>query len=659
MKLLLRGGQTTMHSFRMLNQVIKHLFKIGIVVVLAVTIINLRGVFSVYDFKIYFIYLYSQILVLLSLLNTKISITNSIGEISTHLAIDVVNNNAVIAIFDRINEQIINTVFFSLKYGIIAVIILFSVFVTKGFLLNRRNVIRGKSLVSAKQLRFKIIIHNFIHSITSLEYYLNGLKHLVKRDLSYFSSVKLSNIPYPNHSEKTHTLITGAVGTGKTVLMTNLINQVRKKKQKAIIYDYMGVYTERFYDPSKGDILFNPLDKRTPNWSLINECNKSSDFDSIAKAFIPDKTSGDPYWENAARAVFAESIKYLKEQNNLSNRSLKDVFFSSDTSLFEKIIESSGILQKILPQDAERTTGSILSIMITYLKSLQYLSDNEESYFSIKNWVADDSKTGFLIVSSKADQHESLKPLISGLLEVAISSLLSLKQNRSRRVWIFLDELPSMHFIPSLQPGLAQARQFGGSFVLSLQLMAQLRSIYGRDIAQAVSGVCRNRVIFATPDEETASWCSDSLGKVEIEETKESSSYGSHEMRDGVNLSKHVQTKALILPTQIMNLEDLSCYIRFSNGFPVCLNKLEYKDYPQIASKFLENKLVNQVITNSDNVEENKVEDSKLNIVPIAPLNETQDIDQEITIDEEDLEEDNSDETSDSETFIISKPNFD
>lgn len=656
MKILLRGGQTTMHSFRMLRQVIKHLFKVGFIVMLAISFYSLKGRVSLYDLKVYAIYIYSKFLISLNLLNTKVNITNAAGESGTHLTSDIVNNAGVLNVFHNTNQQAINALGRSAQYGLIAVIILFLIFMAKGFFLNKKRILRGKAIVSPAQLRSKVIIHNVIKAIMSPKYYILGAINFFKLNFNYFSSIRLANIPYPSHSEKTHTLVTGAVGTGKTVLISNLIKQVRGKGQKAIIYDYMGVYTERFYDPSRGDILFNPLDSRTPNWSLVNECQKSSDFDSIAKAFIPDKNSGDPYWENAARAVFAESIKYLKLQGSLSNQALKDIFFSPDDQVFEKIIESSGILQKILPKDAERTTGSILSIMITYLKSLQYLSDSDEEYFSIKNWIADDSKTGFLIVSSKADQHESLKPLISALLEVSINSLLSLKQNRSRRVWVFLDELPSMHFIPSLQPGLAQARQFGGSFVLTVQLMAQLRSIYGKDLSQAVSGVCRNRVIFATPDEETASWCSDSLGKIETEETKESASYGSHEMRDGINLSKQIQTKALILPTQIMNLEDLSCYIRFSNGFPACLNKLKYENYSQISEKFIENKTVNQVI-GAANRDENITE------ITIPLIEEMPDEDplllSEEEISDDDLEEGSDEESSNNKPFILLKPNFD
>ena len=82
--------------------------------------------------------------------------------------------------------------------------------------------------------------------------------------------------------------------------------------------------------------------------------------------------------------------------------------------------------------------------------------------------------------------------------------------------------------------------------------MAQLRSIYGHDLTMSVSGLCRNRVVFSTPDEETANWCAGSLGKIEVEEIKENYSYGASQMRDGVSLTKVQQIRPIVLPTEII-----------------------------------------------------------------------------------------------------------
>lgn len=612
MRVFLRGGQIIMHSYRMLNQIIKQLLRFGIIAVLFVSILKVKSQVTAYDFKVYYKYHYSNLLYKANLGNKKVKIKNSRNEILNIKAIDIISNNSVILVVEKINHIIKNSILKSFGYGILTILIAFLVFVFHGVILSRRKVLRGKIMISHADLKKKVRRYNLVTNLADPSYYKILFNSILNQNYSKIRSITIADIPYPLNMETTHTLITGAPGTGKTVMLSKLIKQVRSKGQKAIIYDYMGVYTKRFFDPKKGDILINPLDKRSANWSLIKECEKLSDFDSIAKAFIPEKTSGDPYWENAARTVFVEVLRYLRSQNKLTNEELKEVFLSENEDLFEKIISSSGGLKKILPDNSDKTKGSILSVMTTYVKSLQYLSDSKEEYFSIKNWIEDDTKTGFLVIPSSANQHESLKPIISSILEISINNLLSLKQSSHRRVWIFLDELPTLHYLPSLQPGLAESRQFGGSFVLGIQLMAQLRNIYGRDLAQSVSGSCRNRVIFSTPDEETAHWCSNSLGKVETEEIREAASYGSHEMRDGINLSKYTETKNIVLSSEIMNLENLNCYIKFGNGFPVCKAKINYENYDEISPKFIENVKINQIKIESleDNVRDDELEES-------------------------------------------------
>ena len=58
---------------------------------------------------------------------------------------------------------------------------------------------------------------------------------------------------------------------------------------------------------------------------------------------------------------------------------------------------------------------------------------------------------------------------------------------------MILDELPTLHQVPSLQPGLAESRQFGGCFVLGVQVASALRDLYGRNGAETISGLVRHK----------------------------------------------------------------------------------------------------------------------------------------------------------------------
>ena len=118
--------------------------------------------------------------------------------------------------------------------------------------------------------------------------------------------------------------------------------------------------------------------------------------------------------------------------------------------------------------------------------------------------LSDEDRDGVLFLTSRSDQHASLRGLISTWLEIAVNGMLSLAQDDGRRIWVILDELPTLHQVPSLQPGLAESRQFGGCFVLGVQVASALRDLYGRNGAETISGLCGKEQLEAVTGERIA-----------------------------------------------------------------------------------------------------------------------------------------------------------
>ncbi len=136
-------------------------------------------------------------------------------------------------------------------------------------------------------------------------------------------------------------------------------------------------------------------------------------------------------------------------------------------------------------------------------------------------------------------------------------------------------------------PGLAESRQFGGCFVLGVQVFSALRDLYGRDGAETVSGLCGTRVVLAAPDRDTAEWSAESLGRAETEEMAESVSYGAETPRDGVTLGARRALHPVVLPAEIARLDNLSGYLKFPGPWPVALIGLKYRKRPAIAERFV------------------------------------------------------------------------
>ena len=369
------------------------------------------------------------------------------------------------------------------------------------------------------------------------------------------------------------------------MLISDLVSQIRGRGERCVIYDKMGSYTRSFFDTDR-DVLLNPLDARAPRWSPFLEARNPRDFDMMAAALIPQqKDTVDPFWVTAARQLFSNGAGVLRQRGVKDNKVLVDHLLKTDLTALAEAMEGT-VAQSIVDPENPKTALSVRAMLTANLGALEFLPD-EGKPFSIREWISDEDRDGFLFLTSRGDQHASLRGLISTWLEIAVNAMLSLAQDDGRRIWVILDELPTLHQVPSLQPGLAESRQFGGCFVLGVQVASALRDLYGRNGAETISGLCGTRVVLAAPDRDTAQWSADSLGRSEIEEVAEGFSYGANTIRDGVSLTPRRELRALALPSEIMRLPNLEGYLKFPGPFPVASIRLRYVARPKAAERFV------------------------------------------------------------------------
>ena len=436
-----------------------------------------------------------------------------------------------------------------------------------GHRLGRGRRLRGGELVSARKLAHRTV--PLRRSLLSL-----GRK---PGDAPY----EIARIPWPDGAETLHTIVSGTTGSGKTVLIADLVEQIREKGERCVLYDKMGSYTETFFDKRR-DVLLNPLDRRAPRWSPFLEARSARDFDTMAAALIPrQKDAADPFWITAARQLFSHGAAVLWQRGETRNRVLVDHLLKAELSELAEAMEGT-VAQSIVDPANPKTALSVRAMLTANIGAMDLLPDEGEP-FSIRQWVEGEGE-GFLFLTSRGDQHASLRGLISTWLEIAVNTLLSLPRKDGRRIWVILDELPTLHQLPSLRPGLAESRQFGGCFVLGVQVFSALRDLYGRDGAETISGLCGTRVVLAAPDRDTSQWSAESLGRVEEESLAEGVSYETP--RDGVTLSTRRDLRPLVLPAEVARLENLSGYLKFPGSWPVARIRLKYRARRRVAERF-------------------------------------------------------------------------
>ena len=243
----------------------------------------------------------------------------------------------------------------------------------------------------------------------------------------------------------------------------------------------------------------------------------------------------------------------------------------------------------------EKTAVTIRTVLATYAKSLrlcQGLDKAGKPKFSIRKWLHNSGDNAWIFLSSDGRVHESIKPLITAWLNIAMQNVLALEANLARRVWTLLDELPSLNNVPKILEYLSEARKFGGVSLVGIQNFPQLQAIYGKDKAQAIWDLLNTKAYFRAPSGEVARWVQSELGEIRQKKFKDQYSYGVDTIRDGVNFSKDEQDESIVSYSDIQRLDDLQCYVVLKGDLPVAKVNLTRKDYEKIAEGKIERDLL-------------------------------------------------------------------
>jgi len=399
------------------------------------------------------------------------------------------------------------------------------------------------------------------------------------------SDLYLDKLPLVKDKETSHMLITGTTGAGKSNCFHTLLPQIRHKKQRAVVVDLTGDFVARYYRPET-DLILNPFDERTVSWSIWNECETESQFDTFAEACIPSvRNTNDPFWDKAGATILSTALKKVKESPHPSIETLYDILVKTDLNTYHEFFANTDAAT-LTDKGGDKMTLSIRSNLASNLSFLKHLDPSKDS-FSIRQWVEESKEDQWLFITARADQRKTLKPLISALMDTAINALMTLNPDSQRKLWFIMDELPALQKLPSLETGLAESRKYGGCITAGIQSIPQITSVYGRSKAQAILDLFNTRVFFRNTDPDTTHWVSKVLGEEEVSEAQENLSYGSNEIRDGVSLSQVMRTKPIVLPTEIANLNDLECFIKLPGKYPVTKLSMKYKSSKGTRTSFV------------------------------------------------------------------------
>jgi type IV secretory pathway TraG/TraD family ATPase VirD4 len=216
------------------------------------------------------------------------------------------------------------------------------------------------------------------------------------RSIGKVSYLKIADMPLVKDAETKHIIITGTTGSGKTNLINNIVPQIIKAAHPALVVDQTGEMIARYYDASRGDIIFNPLDARSHSWDFwtdnsasdIDDNNTNSRLEKFAKVLFKygkkPHSNSDPFWDNSAQIIFCACVEHLITTNNKSIAQLCYML----NSMPLKSLAASLVATKVaryLTNANSITANSILSVMTTNTKPLNLLRESARQ-FSLKQY---------------------------------------------------------------------------------------------------------------------------------------------------------------------------------------------------------------------------------------------------------------------------------
>ncbi|MBI3585425.1 MAG: type IV secretion system DNA-binding domain-containing protein [Nitrospinae bacterium] len=281
-----------------------------------------------------------------------------------------------------------------------------------------------------------------------------GVKELNRsiKDDGLETRLDIGGVRIPKDLEQRHFFIIGMQGVGKTTCMSQVLDSLKNCNDdncRGIVYCYKpGDYFAKFYNPKRGDILFNPLDERSIGWNLFSEIKTEMDIDTISSSLIPDAYQQDPFWHQAARGVFSGILHYCYANNLKTNSDIWMNVTAEIQKIAEKLKQTKGgEAGYSYIQDAGKQAGSVISTMLQYVHAFRYMTDKSDN-FSISDWL--ERGRGWLFITNYSSIKDTLRPMLSLFVDLVGTKLLSMRDDKKRRIFFLLDEFSSLQKIATL-----------------------------------------------------------------------------------------------------------------------------------------------------------------------------------------------------------------
>ncbi|MFA7083908.1 MAG: type IV secretion system DNA-binding domain-containing protein [Arcobacteraceae bacterium] len=419
-------------------------------------------------------------------------------------------------------------------------------------------------------------------------------KKQLDKYLIFINSDKSVFLPFS--FENRGTLIIGSPGSGKSVLLRNLILQIITRdvvKQKVIIYDRKPEFVQNF--KTKNAIIFYPKEKNTIKWDFGNEIRGREDIRFMVDALIPlREDEKQPIFPKAARLIIESILLHLLEQEKCSNKGMIDFLreFGSPGKMkleLQATLEKYGLnLDPFLQNDGQFSSSIMGTVLVDLQSSFcieEFYHEEGEAEFSIKKYLEDDNDNRTLFILNPSATENFYGAFYTLFMSFLSRNVRSLSNDTARRIWIFLDEFQTLKSLnnrglTSILSLLAEGRQKGASIVLATQSLGQIKKLYEETGMATIFNTTTTKIFLNNQEPSEQKYIAEFIGSQEVAEFNTSKNLKDDEYN---SLTRAVKEKKVIIPSELSNLNitenkdgslEFECFIKLGH-YPT--SKIKYK----------------------------------------------------------------------------------
>lgn len=327
-------------------------------------------------------------------------------------------------------------------------------------------------------------------------------------------------------------VITGPPGRGKTTLrrlfLKPIIEEVLDPDSDSVLIcfdpkreDYRWIASRMPRDPAKRVPLwlFCPSDRKTCTIDWSYDFFSPANHETFSLSMAPENPQIiQPFFENALRTIVAELIGVIQRKLGYWDpRVLMNVL--SDPGFIKELVggdKYAAFVKELLNAKAESTAQNvqmeIASKLSKWRKIAAHLSHVKKgNTLSLERFL---SKRGILVIQKDDDyreQHDAMNAMLLQRLGQILQKMQA-DPTGKRKVYIVIDELPSLGHMKGFVNMLRELRSRGVVFLVAWQSWANMEMVW-KEEAFSIQGALQNFVVLGSADPKDAEHGAKLIGK--------------------------------------------------------------------------------------------------------------------------------------------------